>query len=394
LTQPTPANDFLVTNDTPLDPTTLTAVFQALWFRIRDLQEIAAGFENAVSQSAIELANGKLNLSVSPALNALNARVGEITALMADAEDRLAALQNGGVAAENVPIGAIEGFPANTNAADAFRMLGAFAAAAGETLQSIGETAGAAQPKADKNQPNGYAGLGASGKVLSTLMATSMSPAETFTASGTFTKQPDDIAYLVEAVGGGGAGAWGSYGGGGCGGVCVNALVTASEVAATETVTVGAGGTIAASGARGNMGGRSSFGALLVAPGGSGGAQGSSSYTDTLGSYSVGPSYDGVTQAPNTPGVQPGSVFGAGTTGNAAGGSTIEGGGGGAGCDYRYISPAKAGGLSVRHGRGGDSTAAGAGIAGAAPGGGGGGGFQNQPGPGGRGHVRIWRIKK
>ncbi|WP_172123224.1 hypothetical protein [Devosia sp. 919] len=122
-TLPSPDNDFLVSSVTLLDPPTLTAVFQGLWFRIKALQEIAAGFEDAVAQSAIELATGKLDLAVKPALDTLNDRVGEINALIVDAEDRLAALQNSGVAAENVPIGPIEGFPADTNAADAFRQL-------------------------------------------------------------------------------------------------------------------------------------------------------------------------------------------------------------------------------------------------------------------------------
>ncbi|MFG6586072.1 hypothetical protein [Sulfitobacter sp. MOLA879] len=64
-----------------------------------------------------------------------------------------------------------------------------------------------------------------------------------FTASGTFTKEADDIMYLIEVIGGGSGSYYGHsrvYGSGGC---CIDGWLMASDVPATVSVLVGAGGT-------------------------------------------------------------------------------------------------------------------------------------------------------
>lgn len=104
---------------------------------------------------------------------------------------------------------------------------------------------------------------------------------ETFyeTADTTFVKAdfPELEAVIVECQGGGGAGGgaevtlvgeW-SGGGGGAGGGYSQSLILASALADSEIITVGAGGNGNA-GAGGGNGGNSSFGALVIANGGSG----------------------------------------------------------------------------------------------------------------------------
>jgi len=99
---------------------------------------------------------------------------------------------------------------------------------------------------------------------------------QVFTSSGTWTKPSGLRAAMVEVwgAGGGGGGTVGagsgqSEGGGGGAGGYVRKLYQASELSATEAVTVGAGGT-ATSGAAGGAGGNSTFKGLTAGGGGGG----------------------------------------------------------------------------------------------------------------------------
>jgi|GEM_PF-3296466 len=110
--------------------------------------------------------------------------------------------------------------------------------------------------------------------------------ARRFVSSGTFAKGdfPGIRAVRVKVQGGGGAGGGSrattvdtvagtresSSSGGGGGGCYAEAVILASSLAASVTVTVGAGGTSPA-GAPGNAGGTSSFGSFVSSPGGGGG---------------------------------------------------------------------------------------------------------------------------
>lgn len=138
-----------------------------------------------------------------------------------------------------------------------------------------------------------------------------------FTASGTYTKPAGLKWAKITVIGGGGGGAGGSGGrccGGGGGGVAIT-VVRASDIGATEVVTVGAGG--AGGIGNGGPGGTSSFGTLATATGGGGGS-----------SYSAGNGGDG-SSGHLTVGGGGGNVYtwdGYAYSGGA-GGSTLYGGG-------------------------------------------------------------------
>lgn len=103
---------------------------------------------------------------------------------------------------------------------------------------------------------------------------------EVFTASGTWTK-PTNLKFViveVQAGGGGGGGCAATGAGqvassaGGGGGGYSRKKILAADLAATETVTVGAAGSAGSAGANnGGTGGTSSFGSHCTAGGGSGG---------------------------------------------------------------------------------------------------------------------------
>lgn len=102
---------------------------------------------------------------------------------------------------------------------------------------------------------------------------------QVFTNSGTYTPTPGMATAVVEVQAGGGAGGGApaagggliSLGSGGGAGAYGKGVYAAAQIGTSQAVTVGAGGT-PASGTFGGNGGASSFGALLTAPPGPGGA--------------------------------------------------------------------------------------------------------------------------
>jgi len=99
-----------------------------------------------------------------------------------------------------------------------------------------------------------------------------------FTTSGTYTPTAGMLYCEVEILGGGGAGggalattvAQNSLGTGGGGGEYAFGVFSSAQIGASQTVTIGAGGT-ANSGAAGGTGGTTSLGSLMTALGGAGG---------------------------------------------------------------------------------------------------------------------------
>lgn len=215
---------------------------------------------------------------------------------------------------------------------------------------------------------------------------------EIFTSSGTFTKEDDDLAYFVEAWGGGGSGARYTgtvQGGGGGGGEYVSAFLLAADVPGSVSVTVGAGGGSVAADGNGQAGGHSSFGTHATSLGGRGGpaSSGMAALPRTGGlSATNTDQQDIIIRLPQT------HAGRGGAGGNAlrgTGGDSVWGGAGGGGASSTNFHP---GGTSEFGGNGGDAGDT-AGQDGQAPGGGGG-ASRGTSGAGARGEVRVYRFKR
>lgn len=214
---------------------------------------------------------------------------------------------------------------------------------------------------------------------------------QVFDASGTWTKPSSGTVALIECWGGGGSGGRGSTSGGGGGGGGYSYLLTPlSNLTATVTVTVGAGGASrTGSNQSGASGGNTTFGSYLTGYGGAGGASNQNPGGGGGGPASAGSG--GTAGLPNggaTPGKggspipSDGLYFHGGGGGGVgeAGASAYYGGGGGGG------NTGNAGGDSVFGGNGG--AAGTTGTAGSQPGGGGGHGSSTS-GAGGAGRVIV-----
>lgn len=264
---------------------------------------------------------------------------------------------------------------------------------------------------------------------------------QVFTSSGTYTTPP--LAQRVDVVlfgpgGGGGSGRRGASGslrlGGNPGshGAANRSTFAVSSLGATETVTIGAGGTAGAAqtadstnGNSGSNGGNTSFGSHAIAPGGNGGVGGSnaaaavtSAVQGNYGASVTGPAASATavaTVAVNGPAMGSGGPGGSitaanagfagtnGSNGSTAGGSSTSGGTGGANTGVNGTAGADISSTADQFGGagggGGGANAAGVGGnggAGGAPGGGGGGGGASLDGnnsgaggAGGRGELRV-----
>lgn len=268
-----------------------------------------------------------------------------------------------------------------------------------------------------------------------------------FSATGTWTKPTGAIAVLVQMIGAGGGGCGGPTratnvagvpGGGGSAGAAVEQWFVATDLSATETVTIGAVGTGGAgatanstAGVDGVAGGDTTFGAHLTAKGGQPGsnfgglilgAGGGSNFALPASSFPIGyggsatPSFAATAGTSGGSGVAGGGGIGGAVSagnvhsGGAGGGAGLGGSGGGGGTAAGGNGTGGTAGSKMAGGGGGggggsstqaDATNGGVGGAGGAPGGGGGGGgcATNAFGHGGAGgaggapYVRITTFR-
>ncbi len=277
------------------------------------------------------------------------------------------------------------------------------------------------------------ASVGTSGQILTsngagalpTMQAAAaggMTPIRTiFTGNGTFTKNADTTVIYFQAWGGGGGGSRDNdVAGGGGGGGYNNRWIQDSEVGATETITIGAGGVgrVTTDG-DGAAGGTTTVGSLLTAfagggasEGGAGGggggifSAGTSTTTNTGGSggdpLGGGSTSDstfggggGSSRTSGNPGnrsVWGGAGGGAGVGAQNGGASEWGGGGGGGGSS----TDGGTGGVSVKGGNGANGSAGATPSDGSQPAGGGGGCDSGQTGgdggDGGAGQVIVWEF--
>lgn len=207
-----------------------------------------------------------------------------------------------------------------------------------------------------------------------------------FTASGTWTKPddlPDATPVLIQGWGGGGGGQSGtSLSAAGGGGAYNERLVTAGDLGATVSVTIGAGGGV------GSAGGNTVFGSLLTAYGGgrgNSGDGGGGGGTNEAGLTLTGGFQGGGAGVSGGNGGRASNLWGGGAGGGGAGsgsgtsgGGAVFGGGGGGGSGGS--GSAGQGGASLYGGNGGSS-----GGAGQAPAGGG-----SRNAAGARGELRVY----
>lgn len=200
---------------------------------------------------------------------------------------------------------------------------------------------------------------------------------QSFLTSGTWTKPAAGTIAMIEVWGAGGSGGRSdttSDAGGGGGGAYSRYLVSLASLAATVSVTLGAGGPSKATAGNGTAGGNTTFGSIITGYGGGagGGNVSSGAGGGGAGQFAAGASASGATAGAGGGGA-PSGVTATGFVGGAAGsssagGSSYFGGGGGATTGF-------AGGASIYGGGGGGSDGGGsAGVGGASVMGGGGGG--------------------
>jgi hypothetical protein len=188
----------------------------------------------------------------------------------------------------------------------------------------------------------------------------------------TWTK-PTGLTYLeIELWGAGGSGSSSAPSvqcNGGSGGSYIKGTFLASALGATETITIGSGGTAVTGGAgSGNDGGNTTFGSLLTSYGGlANGGGGAGIYGKGSGATGGGPLAGAVSTFGGGNGGGGTSVYGGGGGGSSSnGGASVFGGGGGGGSRY-------GGGTSVFGGSGGSGATSGTAGSGTTPSGGGGG---------------------
>lgn len=370
LEPPSPSNGYNVTVFHKLSVEVWQAILSSLHGRLNGLEAVAGSFETALGAEAVAIAQGRIDDAIVPQLTQVKQEMTAIQQAIALAEDQLAALQSGGVKAENVPLaGATDLFPMGTNAQEAFGYIEEALVALANGKVDKSAKASIAEAKAGQSDSTwltpstGAAMIGALG---------ADADLQVFIESGTLTKEDGDFAYYIEMWGGGGGGGAGDYMYGGRGGAFASGFVLADELPDNVSIIVGSGG----SGAtvwpgNGTSGGESKFGDKLLAPGGGAGS-GTSSSVHIEGTFGES-FFSGTSPIGNRN--TPGNSYKAGGTGAGGNSGNIVG---------------RAGGTSYFAGNGGS----GPGGAGMAPAGGGGGHYNGRGGNGARGEVRVYRFKR
>jgi hypothetical protein len=205
---------------------------------------------------------------------------------------------------------------------------------------------------------------------------------KTFTTTGTFVKPPGYSLFSGHLWGGGASGertgniVAPSRGGSGAG--CYYFTSNTSLFAASETITIGAGGAAVTGVAFGNKGGTSSIGSVATVTG---------SACSTFGNVNL---VSGVIAFDATSS----DIYKGGFGDRAVVGSgSVYGAGGGGGIDGANPGTERAGGTSVFAGSGGGSNSSTNGVDGTAPGGGGGATKTGtQSGAGAAGQCKIWGV--
>lgn len=244
-----------------------------------------------------------------------------------------------------------------------------------------------AEAEAGSNNVKGMTPLRVSQAIAALVPAGTTVNYQVFTATGTWTKPAGISANSIVFVrmwAGGGGGHPTSFNGGGGGGGYGELWLKASDLGATEAVTVGGGGAAGAAGGNTTFDGMTVFGggAGLATPGGAGGNSFSQGPQAGSGSPSAVSFLGGAGNSAVLGYGGAGEFWGGGAGGHdqGDGGQAIWGGGGGAGGTGGAL-----GGVSTFGGIGGNPNGAGS-----APAGGGGGGAS--AGAGARGEVRVWTI--
>lgn len=225
------------------------------------------------------------------------------------------------------------------------------------------------------------------GTTLTTFVIQSFS--RVFTGTGTFVKPPGYQYFEGEIWNGGSSGAKaasGNIANGGGGGGMAPFVLPASLFAASETMTVGAGGVGVSVVGVGNVGGASSIGTIFVMKAATTAANGSSLTGAVTTSTPVG--FEGV-QGNGNPAVL--AIYGGGGPFSNTSGTTAQSSVYGGAAGMSQLSTGLGGplGVSIFGGNGGIATGTGTAGAGVAPGGGGGGTTGTTSGAGARGEIRI-----
>ncbi|MGL5447435.1 MAG: hypothetical protein ACRDBL_09015 [Rhabdaerophilum sp.] len=113
---PTPANGYLIEAATRLDPPTLNSILSSIHARL-NAREAADVNEQATLDQLVSTALAYISTTIGPQIVATNAQLTLLQQLASAAEDRIAQINSGGIAAASVTVSNINGLSATTTQA-------------------------------------------------------------------------------------------------------------------------------------------------------------------------------------------------------------------------------------------------------------------------------------